>query len=93
MFQTDGEWHTVVVDLSKLIASFTPNKNGKYVATYLRFDLFNFTAATTDEYSVDLAYIGLCDNYEDAISHEENSYFYDGSTAINATTGEVIYQK
>ena len=93
MFQTDGEWHTVVVDISKLVASFTPNDNGEYVATYLRFDLFNFPSATTDEYSVDLAYIGLCDNYEDAISHEENSYFYDGSTAINATTGEVIYQK
>ena len=91
MFQTDGEWHNAVIDLSKVLPdTFKPNANGEYVAKYLRMDLFNFDQPSTNEYYVDIAYIGMTSSYEDAIGHAENSFFYDGSAAINATTGKAL---
>jgi hypothetical protein len=91
MLLTDGEWHNAVIDLAKLLPNtFKPNSNGKYVAKHLRVDLFNFEKFTTDEHYMDIAYIGFCSSYEDAISHAENSFFYNKDSAINATTGKPL---
>ena len=91
LLQTDNEWHNVVIDLSKVIPDyFKANSKGEYIAKYLRIDLFNLGKFTTDELYIDIAYIGFCTSYEDAISHAENSFFYDGSAAINATTGKPL---
>ena len=92
MYIADGEWHTVVIDLSKVIKNdqFKANDEGKYIAKFLRVDLFNFSAAKSDDYSIDISYIGFCDSYEDAISHDENTWFYDGEKSINVSTGEAL---
>ena len=92
LFAADNEWHTVVIDLSKALKpeAYKTNAAGEYAARFVRIDLFNFGSAQSGEYSVDLAYLGFCDSYEDAISHDENTWFYDGSKAINVKTGETI---
>lgn len=91
MLLTDGEWHNAAIDLSKVLPNtFKPDSSGKFIAKYLRVDLFNFDKFTADEHYVDIAYIGFCDNYEEAIGHAENSFFYDKDKAINATTGKPL---
>ena len=91
-FVADNEWHTVVVDLSKVIKNdqFKANAAGEYIAKFIRIDLFNFSAAKDDDYSVDIAYLGFCDDYEKAISHDENTWFYDGEKSIDVATGEPL---
>ena len=63
----DGEWHVLILDLSKVVQNpavhFQPNEKGEYVAQYLRIDIIN-NAVTSNMY-VDLAYVGLCDNLEE----------------------------
>ncbi|MBQ8409519.1 MAG: hypothetical protein IJY39_11730 [Clostridia bacterium] len=64
LFIGDGEWHTVVIDLSELIASYTADSNGQYAAKHVRIDLFNFNSPLEDGKTayVDIAYIGLTDD-------------------------------
>ena len=92
LFIADGQWHTVVVDLTGVLPAdaFKANSAGEYIAKFIRLDLFNFDSAKTEDFSVDVAYIGFSDNYEDAISHDENTWFYDGKQSINVSTGEPL---
>lgn len=64
LFVGDGEWHTVAIDLSELIASYTADSNGKYAAKHVRIDLFNFGSPLEEGKTayVDIAYIGLTDD-------------------------------
>lgn len=91
-FIADDQWHTVVIDLAGVLKKevFAANDNGEYIVKFLRIDLFNFDSAKDDDYSVDIAYLGFCDSYEEAISHEENTWYYDGKQSINVTTGEPL---
>ena len=91
-FIADNQWHTVVIDLSKVIKNdnFKANAAGEYIAKFIRLDLFNFSSAKDDDYSVDIAYIGFCDDYEKATSHDENTWFYDGEKSLNVSTGEPL---
>ncbi len=66
----DGNWHVVVVDLSKAGAAaykaqFKPNENGEYCVQFLRFDYFNHKMGT-DEY-IDIAYVGIDSDLEKII--------------------------
>ena len=91
-FVADDTWHTVVIDLSKVLPdeAYKANAAGEYIAKFIRLDLFNFGAAKDDDYSVDVAYVGFSSSYEDAISHDENTWFYDGEKSINVSTGEPL---
>lgn len=63
----DGEWHTVIIDLSKKIPTqFVADADGKYFAQFLRFDVFNSKNLDKDSY-IDIAYIGLSDSFEKLI--------------------------
>ncbi len=92
LFVADDQWHTVVIDLSKVLPDdvFKANASGEYIARFIRIDLFNFGSVKDENYSVDIAYLGFADNYEDAISHDENTWFYDGEKSINASTDEAL---
>ncbi len=92
LFVADNEWHTVVIDLSKVIKNdqFTANAAGEYIAKFIRLDLFNFSSAKDDDYSVDVAYVGFSSSYEDAISHDEHTWFYDGENSIDVSTGNPL---
>ena len=62
----DDQWHVIILDLSKLIPSshFKADENGIYKAHFFRIDIFN-QSGLTEEHSIDLAYVGLCDNLEE----------------------------
>ena len=63
----DGEWHTVIIDLSKkLPKQFIANDEGAYRAQFLRFDIFNSKNLNAESY-IDIAYLGLCDSLEKLI--------------------------
>ena len=76
----DGEWHTVVLDLSgwKSVTGF----NGQYDLTYIRFDLFDYDYPAADESAwIDLAFMVLCDDYDTALAYDSDAdsiLFYDG---------------
>ena len=61
----DGEWHTMVLDLSKIATeSGSPAATGDdYAAKYLRIDILNCLAGTNDY--IDIEFIGLSDNLDD----------------------------
>ena len=67
--QKDGEWHVMVVDITRLKLSgctFAPNTNGTYSARYLRIDPTNGTMPNGG--IVDVAYIGLSDSISEIIA-------------------------
>ena len=70
-FVRDGEWQIVVIDLASMTQEFTPDENGTYSCTWLRFDVFNSVMGTTAEY-VDVAYIAMCDDLPTAISTDRS---------------------
>ena len=92
LFIADGEWHTIALDLSEMLkdTAFAPNENGEYIAQFLRLDLFNLTDVPSEAYSVDIGYIGMCDNYEDAICHDTTTLFYDTKLQAVSNTGDVV---
>ena len=66
----DGEWHILVCDMTKQgLPTFSEN-DGKYLAKYLRLDIFS-CKMPTDSY-VDLAYVGMSDNLDDFCKLNEN---------------------
>ena len=67
--QKDGEWHVMVVDVTRLKQSactFAPNVNGTFSANYLRIDPTN--AAMPDGGTIDIAYIGFSDSISEIIA-------------------------
>jgi hypothetical protein len=69
---SDGEWHTVIVDLSLGGTSeyYIKNDDGKYVASYLRMDILNYKASA-DEY-IDIASVAFADDLEAAKSYDKS---------------------
>ena len=76
--EADGEWHVLVIDISKVVEGsggnapsgflsnvFVPASDEKYYATHLRFDFFSQQMSDTDY--IDIAYIGM-DNSLDEIN-------------------------
>ena len=64
--EQDGEWHVVIIDISKKLSAFKPGANGEYLAKYFRFDFFN--GAVSSEMYIDLAYVGLSDSLDDLLA-------------------------
>lgn len=65
----DGEWHTVVIDLStrvKEAAEYFVAEEGVYYVRYLQIRPFstNQAGAQADDY-MDISYIGFCDSLDD----------------------------
>lgn len=58
----DGEWHTLVLDLTKLGNGVTIGDDGQYYVTAFRADLFDSFSASGTVY---FEYIGLCDEISD----------------------------
>lgn len=93
----DGEWHTIIIDLSD-IETYVPNEKGDYIAKLLRIDILNPNAVIPETDYIDIAYFGLSDNIDDilAISGDENYVsYYDESTLkkIDTKTGEISEDK
>ncbi|MBQ7829786.1 MAG: hypothetical protein IJ345_05900 [Clostridia bacterium] len=63
--KADGEWHTLVIDLTKLGTGVIAADDGKYYVTSFRSDMFDALSANG---SVDFEYIGLCDELSDVPS-------------------------
>ena len=99
----DGEWHVIVIDLSKVENStfkqeFVPDNEGKYNAQFIRFDFFDKCMNTTDY--IDVAYFGLDNSLEDIIEMlvvEETNFvkqftLIEGSKklTVNVGTGNIV---
>ena len=85
LFIADGQWHIVIIDLAAATNTFSADAEGNYRATHLRIDLFNFGEARneSDIAYVDLAYIGLCEDYERILGNDasvESIIFFDTET-------------
>ena len=64
---TDGQWQTVIVDLSKGNPnSYKPNADGTYSANYIRWDVMNNSQSTTK--TVDIAYVAISDSIADLVA-------------------------
>ena len=64
--EVDGEWHVIIADLS-VLDKLTPNEDGSYKASFVRYDVFNASAAIPETDYVDIAYFGMSDNLEDIL--------------------------
>ena len=82
-YVNSGEWVITVIDMEASIKNynFSGNGFGTCAPYFFRLDVFGDTTKTTDVYTVDIAYIGICDAIND-ISIVENTltsaYFYNG---------------
>ena len=90
-FVADGEWNVLVVDLAAALPNYKSTDNG-YAPYFLRLDLFG---KTTDQISVDLAYIGIGDDLTKVITAEkilETVTYSDGKTVkhLSTATGEEV---
>ena len=85
--EQDGEWHVVIIDLSKAIGNpsvhFLPDGEGNYNAKYFRIDLFNQKFTDNNMY-IDFAYVGLCDNLKEI--YDLNSDMEEISFVSNSST-------
>lgn len=82
----DGKWHAVVIDLEQAILNYADVITGKYASKFvanaggtydigrLRIDFFN--RKTSTESYIDVAYVGICDTIEKAVSADTD---YDGA--------------
>jgi hypothetical protein len=70
-FIRDGEWQIAIMDLSAITKRFTADDDGKFRATWIRFDVFNGKQGTTAEF-VDVAYIAVCDDLKTAITYDKS---------------------
>ncbi len=92
----DGEWHTVVLDLTDFASLYTPAGDGKYYTQMLWFrPLTNGANVGTVDDVVDIAYISMCNDIDDALQiidgasyerHLSNTTYID----IDAVTGECL---
>ena len=68
--QRDGRWHTIVLDVESSLGENAQYTSGSTLRGF-RIDVFNQldgnTFATSDSY-FDIAYVGMCDDREDAIA-------------------------
>ncbi len=98
---TDDQWHVIIINLADKCKEgvFTANKNGEYVASFVRWDFLN-QKVTKDMY-LEIAYFGLHDNLEDIYALELNKEIVpsetpqyielvegDKTVKIDPTTGE-----
>ena len=66
----DGKWHVVVIDLAEALntewpdAAVKPDSDGSYTIQRLRIDFFN--VPTSSNSYIDVAYVGMCDNIDNA---------------------------
>jgi hypothetical protein len=85
----------VVVDMSAIRTdTVVANDDGEYAVKYLRFDVFNMRY-DTDEYRVDLAYMGICDDLTVALTFDSTvptAIYYNGTekTVHSTENGEKI---
>ncbi len=86
----DGEWHLLVVDLSKFgkSSTFAANGNGEYAAKYLRFDVFGSVMSTEDY--IDIAYVGMSDDLEDICKFNRDMESFTLATGTNTSTTDYI---
>ncbi len=82
----DGEWHTVVIDLSKstkaeFVAQYQPDVEGRYIPKFLRFDFFNFQMDPASY--LDVAYVAFRDDLDEikAKNTDVDITVIEGSTA------------
>lgn len=61
----DGNWHTVVVDISKN-KTVTANDDGTYSLKYLALDVFSTASACNGDY-LDISYIGFSDDFNEIV--------------------------
>lgn len=73
-FKSDGDWHVMVIDLSR-IATFNEN-NGEYFTKYIRLDIINAKRDSTA--FVDIEYFGLHDDLEEiyALNSDMNTIIF-----------------
>jgi len=94
-YSLEDQWNIIVVDLAKIRPrTVIANDDGTYTVKYLRFDAFN-TKYDSDDYRVDLAYIGICDDLNTALTFDtsvETATYYDGAqTSLYSTeTGSLL---
>ena len=69
----DGEWHVIILDLSRFIPSayFSSREDGSYFAKFFRIDFFNMAGVPEDMY-IDFAYIGLHDDLDEIYKLNED---------------------
>ena len=80
----DGEWHIMVLDLTKWnwnndgAGKFEANADGEYAVQILRVDIFNENSSPADTKSIDIAYMAMCgdDNMAEIAVGEEDAEFY-----------------
>ena len=95
LYFADDEWHIIIVDLASIKReTVMAEGDGKFALKYLRFDVFN-TIYETDEYKVDIAYIGLCEDLNTAVTFDnsvETAVVWDGTdkTVYLTANGEKI---
>jgi hypothetical protein len=84
----DGEWHVAIFDLVSHggAESYVLNDDGQYVASYLRFDVFNKKLPEGTEF--DVAYLGMTNSLDCVF--EEFSEFESFTLSINEGTTKTI---
>lgn len=96
MLDYDGEWHVVVMDMSKLLPEYciADGESDKYKLQFLRFDFFS--ANIPDNIYIDFAYIGISDDLADICRYNSDMEEIllvsstDKETAIDPATGKPI---
>lgn len=82
LYINDGEWHVVVINLASALPDhYQPRTDGKFYATTVRLDYFN-TMQSSDDVTIDVAYVGMTDNFNEAIGYDdgvETILFFDGN--------------
>ena len=89
-FVGDGEWHTLIVDISTILPeAFKTNADGIYCTQMVRFDMFNLDKPleSGDSTYVDIAYIGFTTDYS-AIDLPDGASLYNGSTITEIPSAE-----
>ena len=83
----DGEWHVVIVDVSQKLAvtKFCKNTEGRYLAKYLRIDVFD--AAPSEGMYVDIATAGFADNLD--VIYKEICSDMDYVTVVGSSSQKV----
>ena len=83
----DGEWHVVIVDVSQKLAAtkFGRNGEGRYVAKYLRVDVFEQTTGVG--MYAEFAAMGFADNLE--VIYKELCSDMEYVTVIGSTTSKI----
>ena len=70
-FIRNGEWQIAIVDFATITEQFTAAEDGKYYATWVRFDPFNGKQGTTANY-IDVAYVAMCDDLTAAVTYDKS---------------------